>query len=62
MTAKIRIMGTIEECRIMADALDSTFLRVTPYRFSVRSVSKFYPNRGPSIEGRVYVEVDINAL
>ena len=51
MTAKIRLMGTREECEIMAHALS--------FMLSVRSISGFYPNRGQSIEGRVYIEVDI---
>ena len=52
MSATIRLMGTREECEIMYQAID--------FVMTVRSVSKFYPNRGKSIEGRVYVEVDIN--
>lgn len=51
MSAKIRLMGTREECEIMAAALK--------FMLSVRSISAFYPNRGQSIEGRVYVEVDL---
>ena len=51
MTVKIRIMGTPEECRAIVAAL-------TGYS-GLRSVSDFYPNRGKSVEGRVYVEVDL---
>lgn len=51
MTAKIRLMGTREECEIMANALR--------FMLPLRSISKFYPNRGQTIEGRVYVEVEI---
>ena len=51
MTGKIRLMGTREECEIMAHALI--------FMLDVRSISTFYPNRGQSIEGRVYVEVDL---
>lgn len=45
---KIRIMGTPQEC---ADAV-----RVLRLGFDVLEESEFYPNRGTSRLGRVYVE------
>lgn len=48
---KIRIMGTKAE----TDAAVST-LRIA---FEVREVSSFYPNRGDSTLGRVYVDAEV---
>lgn len=51
MTVKIRIMGTREECEAAS--------QIIAYAVPCRSISKFYPNRGKTIEGRVYVELDV---
>ena len=45
---KIRLHGTEEECREMAELLQSVVL--------VQSVSGPYPDRGRSVLVRVYVE------
>jgi len=45
---KIRLHGTEEECREMAELLESVML--------VQSVSDPYPDRGRSVLVRVYVE------
>lgn len=49
---KIRLMGTESECTWAVERLKRAGIRI-------RAVSEFYRNRGPSIEGRVYVEVDL---
>lgn len=48
---KLRLMGTREEC----DELVAYF-RTPPASEHIRSISEFYPNRGTSKEGRVYIE------
>ena len=45
---KIRLHGTEEECREMAELLKSVML--------VQSVSDPYPDRGRSVLVRIYVE------
>jgi hypothetical protein len=45
---KIRLHGTEEECREMAELLESVML--------VQSVSDLYPDRGRSVLVRVYIE------
>lgn len=50
MSAKIRVMGTRQECAVIAAALKEVF--------AVRSVSGWYANRGDTYEGRIYVEID----
>jgi hypothetical protein len=45
---KIRLHGTEEECREMAELLESVML--------VQSVSDPYPDRGRTVLVRVYVE------
>jgi hypothetical protein len=45
---KIRLHGTAEECREMAELLESILV--------VRSVSDPYPDRGRSVLVRVYVD------
>lgn len=44
---KIRIEGTRDEIAVAVDALREVF--------DVHEVSRFYPNRGDSVLGRVYV-------
>jgi hypothetical protein len=46
---KIRIEGTPAEVDVLVDALRDVV--------DVREVSRFYPNRGSSVLGRVYVDV-----
>lgn len=45
---KIRLMGTPDECAAAVDALRAAF--------DLHEVSGFYPNRGDSKLGRVYVD------
>jgi hypothetical protein len=45
---KIRLDGTEEECRQMAELLESIM--------TVQSVSEPYPDRGRSVLVRIYVE------
>ena len=45
---KIRVTGTREECTAAAELLATVL--------DVREVSAFYPNRGPSVLGRVYLD------
>ena len=45
---KIRLHGTEEECREIAELLESIML--------VQSVSEPYPDRGRSVLVRVYIE------
>ena len=52
---KIRLMGTRRECDYLVDALRDLYIT---RGLALRSVSPFYPNRGETIEGRVYVEVE----
>jgi hypothetical protein len=47
---KIRLTGTREECAAAADALFEVF--------TVQELSDFYPNRGTSSLGRVYLDAD----
>lgn len=51
---KLRIMGTRDECDLMVEI----FERNIPREF-VRSISGFYPNRGYTTEGRVYIDLDL---
>lgn len=46
---ELRITGTPTECEQAADVLRTAF--------EVREVSRFYPNRGESSLGRVFVQV-----
>lgn len=52
---KLRLMGTRSELTffmsLLRDMEDKNII-------TIRSVSGFYQNRPPSIEGRVYVEID----
>lgn len=48
---KIRIEGTMQETVAAAELLREVF--------DVREISHFYPNRGRSTLGRVYVDVGI---
>ncbi|HEY3263307.1 MAG TPA: hypothetical protein VGJ95_24045 [Pseudonocardiaceae bacterium] len=50
---KLRLLGTEQEWADAVIALSAGFV--------VRDVSAFYPNRGPSVLGRVYVDVEISA-
>ena len=56
MSIKVRIMGTERECDAIVDYFSAAF-QAYPF-FKIRSISDFYPNRGKTIEGRVYVEVE----
>jgi hypothetical protein len=47
---KLRITGTREECAAAVEAL--------PAALTVREVSGFYPNRGGSELGRVYLDAE----
>jgi len=48
---KLRLSGTEQECAEVVAALAD--------RFVVREVSGFYPSRGASALGRVYVEAQV---
>ena len=52
---KLRLMGTDSEINsfiwLLEGLQEDNFI-------SIRSISGFYKNRPPSIEGRVYVEID----
>jgi hypothetical protein len=50
---KIRVMGTKDECTRMI----LTVKRVVPSE-KIRNISAFYPNRGITTEGRIYLEID----
>ncbi len=52
---KLRLMGTMDEINWFLGILGR---EEYANKITVRSVSSFYPNRPPSIEGRVYVEID----
>lgn len=52
MTVRLRIEGTHEE-------IDKT-VRLLEMNAIVRQQSRFYPNRGSTIVGRVYLEVDVS--
>ncbi|MCI2421546.1 hypothetical protein MOQ72_29335 [Saccharopolyspora sp. K220] len=57
---KIRITGTRAETqRAAADIKTMLHTFQSPVRYHVREVSDFYPNRGNSELGRVYLDVDI---
>ncbi len=47
---KLRLTGTDTECAAAVEALRGVFV--------VREVSGFYPNRGVSVLGRVYLDAD----
>lgn len=47
---KLRISGTGPECAAAVAALGAGFV--------LREVSEFYPNRGPAVLGRVYVDAE----
>lgn len=47
---RIRLTGTREECAAAVDALGAVLI--------VREVSEFYPNRGSSSLGRVYLDTE----
>lgn len=57
---KIRLTGTRAETDMTARLLE-IMLRAHngPARFRVREVSEFYPNRGNSELGRVYIDVNV---
>lgn len=52
---KLRVWGTRGELEELVSELLS-ILKMDGY--TIRSVSPYYPNRPPSIEGRVYIEID----
>lgn len=57
-TVKVRIAATEEKAaQIAADLRDA--LSRTSGRYVVREVSGFYPNRGDSSLGRIYLDVDV---
>lgn len=47
---KLRITGTHAECTATVTALSGVL--------AVREISDFYPNRGSSLLGRVYIDAD----
>ena len=51
-TINIRLMGTLEECQTAIDKLDALGL-------TILETSRFYPNRGETKQGRVYVTIRI---
>lgn len=57
---KVRLTGTRAETTMTAEFLRKAVdVVVHPARYRVREVSAFYPNRGDSELGRVYLEVDV---
>ena len=52
---KIRIMGTRAECDAMAEVFSDNLSGEEGY-----SVSGFYPNRGATNLGRVYIELSVS--
>jgi hypothetical protein len=50
---KLRLTGTHDECDVVAGALPERLAGVA----EVLDVSEFYPNRGTTVLGRVYLEV-----
>lgn len=50
---KLRVMGRYEECAAFAAIIRDN----VPARY-LRSISDWYPNRGITTEGRVYIEFD----
>ncbi len=52
---KIRVWGTRIECEDLVNEIVAIF-KIDGY--TIRSVSPYYPNRPPFIEGRVYIEID----
>ena len=50
---KIRVMGTEKECAKMIYTIRS----VVPAN-KIRNISRLYPNRPPSTEYRLYLEID----
>ena len=53
---KVRIMGTLEECDKIISVL-ILGMKAHPHAMEICSISDWYPNRGISKEGRVYVEI-----
>lgn len=51
---QIRIMGTKNACQ----HLITDIKRLEVLGWEVTNVSPFYPNRGDTIEGRVYVNIE----
>ena len=51
-TINIRLMGTLDECQTAIDKLDVLGL-------TILETSRFYPNRGETKQGRVYVTIRI---
>ena len=54
MMTDVRIMGTREEC---IEFVNEIKLLAKIDGYTVKSISQFYPNRGTSIEGRVYIKI-----
>ncbi len=50
---KLRLTGTGDECSAAIEAVGAVL--------TVREVSGFYPNRGASVLGRVYLDADVPA-
>ena len=48
----LRIMGTLEECQAVLDKFDALGL-------TILETSRFYPNRGETKTGRVYVTIRV---
>lgn len=51
---QIRVMGTRNACQ----HLITDIKRLEVLGWEITTVSPFYPNRGDSIEGRVYVNIE----
>lgn len=49
-TINIRLMGTLDECQEAIDKLDRNGI-------TILETSRFYPNRGNTKQGRVYVTI-----
>jgi len=54
---KLRLSGTREECDLLAQELPGRLAGLG----DVQEVSAFYPNRGQSVLGRVYVEIRLTS-
>lgn len=57
-TVKVRIAATEEKAAQIAADLRYALSR-TSGRYVVRAVSGFYPNRGDSSLGRIYLDIDM---
>jgi hypothetical protein len=53
---RLRLGGTREECEVLVEQLPARLAGLV----EVLEVSDFYPNRGTTVLGRVYVEIRLN--